>query len=362
MTRHVLVADDDPIQRSLVAGALERAGYAVTAAADGKEALDALEQPHPPRVVVVDWNMPGISGPELCTWVREHDDRPPTYVILLTMRTGADDLSSGLAAGADDYLTKPGNPVELLARVGVGWRAIDDRDLLRDAIADLTDANEMLATFSRALAHDLRGSLATAGAHLFMIGSDAHATSHIRSCVDKVAGAHERMGTMVDDVLSLESMSRHLPREEIDVASLVRGAAADARGIDLQLGAALPATVLANRAALTRAFKNLLENAANHARHEDGRPVQVQVSGSTTDHAWTFDVTDDGPGVPPDDRERIFLAFERGRRHADRGGPAGTGLGLSIVAACARAHDGTVEVVDAPGGGATFRFTIRRDR
>ena len=118
---HVLVADDSPVYRKLVEGALAQHGYLVSFAKNGREAIDLVSDSHP-TLLITDWEMPDLTGVELCSRIRRSENTSFTYIILLTSKTNKDQLIEGLAAGADDYLTKPFHPGELLARVAVGRR------------------------------------------------------------------------------------------------------------------------------------------------------------------------------------------------------------------------------------------------
>jgi two-component system cell cycle response regulator len=120
----VLVVDDSPVYRKLVEHALEGSPYALTFAKSGREALDLFAR-HLPAIVITDWMMPDLSGLDLCQRLRADVHRGYTYIILLTSIAEKDNVVKGLAAGADDYLTKPFDPGELLARIGVGRRIID---------------------------------------------------------------------------------------------------------------------------------------------------------------------------------------------------------------------------------------------
>jgi two-component system chemotaxis response regulator CheY len=119
----VLVVDDSPVYRKLIEHTLEDGGYTPLFAQNGRQALDLYGQ-HAPAIVITDWMMPDFSGPELCERIRSHAQRAYTYIIVLTSISEKDNVVKGLAAGADDYLTKPFDPGELLARIGVGRRTI----------------------------------------------------------------------------------------------------------------------------------------------------------------------------------------------------------------------------------------------
>jgi two-component system, cell cycle response regulator len=120
----VLVVDDSPVYRKLVEHALEDQAYSPVFAKNGSEALE-LYASHAPAIVITDWMMPDFSGLELCQHIRGDLQHPYTYIIVLTSISEKDNVVKGLAAGADDYLTKPFDPGELLARIGVGRRTID---------------------------------------------------------------------------------------------------------------------------------------------------------------------------------------------------------------------------------------------
>jgi diguanylate cyclase (GGDEF)-like protein len=120
----ILVADDSPIYRKLVEYALSDQPYTVLFAKNGRQAVDLFAQ-HQPNLVVTDWVMPDLTGIELCQHIRGQGQTVYTYVIMLTSMSDKDKIVSGLAAGADDYLTKPFDAAELLARVGVGRRFVD---------------------------------------------------------------------------------------------------------------------------------------------------------------------------------------------------------------------------------------------
>ena len=119
----IVVADDSPVYRKLVESVLSQQGYEVVFAKNGSEAVEAVAK-HQPSLVITDWEMPDLSGIELCRKIRGDCDSY-TYIILLTSNTAKDQVVEGLAAGADDYLTKPFHSGELVARVGVGRRMVD---------------------------------------------------------------------------------------------------------------------------------------------------------------------------------------------------------------------------------------------
>jgi DNA-binding response OmpR family regulator len=130
----ILVAEDDAISRELICTRLEKWGYEVVVTKNGTEAMAELRKPDAPAVAILDWMMPGMDGLEICRRVREVDRL--IYIILLTARTGTENLVAGLGAGADDYLMKPFDKDELQARLLVGLRVMN---LQRDLAARLQE-------------------------------------------------------------------------------------------------------------------------------------------------------------------------------------------------------------------------------
>lgn len=118
----VLVADDERAMRMTLTYALEKAGFDVVSVADGTSVRELMLSDSPPQVLLLDWNMPGATGPELCRWIRTQTVLASCYIVLVTARDTPEDLVEGLGAGADDFVRKPVLPVEVVARVRAGRR------------------------------------------------------------------------------------------------------------------------------------------------------------------------------------------------------------------------------------------------
>lgn len=136
----VLVADDEPVSRTVVGAMLKKSGYPVIFAPDGEQAWQKLDGDDPPSIAVLDWEMPGLQGPDVVERIRSRQTPTPTYVILLTSRDSSTDIVRGLRAGADDYVTKPANEDELIARVNVGARVVQLQHALAERVRSLEEA------------------------------------------------------------------------------------------------------------------------------------------------------------------------------------------------------------------------------
>jgi DNA-binding response OmpR family regulator len=119
---------------------LKKAGYPVVYAPDGEQAWQQLDSDDAPSLALLDWEMPGMQGPEVVERLRNRATQTPTYVILLTSRDSSADIVRGLRAGADDYVTKPANEDELIARVNVGARVVQLQTALADRVRSLEEA------------------------------------------------------------------------------------------------------------------------------------------------------------------------------------------------------------------------------
>lgn len=167
----VLVADDSAISRRLLEAVLGRWGYEVVSVQDGTKAWEILQEEDAPRLAILDWMMPGLSGPEVCRLVRERGRPHYTYLILLTARNDKADLIAGMEAGADDYLVKPFDTNELKVRLGPGRRIIQlQHELLhaqellreqatRDALTKLWNRHAIDEILVRELARSYRENI-----------------------------------------------------------------------------------------------------------------------------------------------------------------------------------------------------------
>jgi DNA-binding response OmpR family regulator len=136
----ILLADDDAVSLTRLRSLLERGGDHVVLARDGDAAWSALQESEAPRLAILDWEMPGVEGPDLCRRVRADARLAGTYVILLTAHRRGSDVVEGLEAGADDYVAKPFDPDELRARVHVGQRVLGLQQRLEERVEELERA------------------------------------------------------------------------------------------------------------------------------------------------------------------------------------------------------------------------------
>ncbi len=160
----VLIADDSIVSRHLLDATLRKWGYEVVVACDGVEAWEILQSPDAPKLVILDWVMPGLTGPEVCRRVRERAKSPETksesytYILLLTSKSLKEDLIEGMESGADDYVTKPFDQHELKVRLRAGTRIIDlERELIsaREELRDQATKDFLMRIWNRSSILDI---------------------------------------------------------------------------------------------------------------------------------------------------------------------------------------------------------------
>lgn len=164
----VLIADDSLLSRRLLEETLRSWSYDVVVACDGSEAWRILEASDAPSLAILDWMMPGHTGPELCQLVRKKAREPYTYILLLTSRNDKEDVVTGMDSGADDYITKPFDKHELKVRLRAGTRIVELQEQLlttrealrvqatRDYLTNLWNRSTILQHLERELARSWR--------------------------------------------------------------------------------------------------------------------------------------------------------------------------------------------------------------
>jgi two-component system OmpR family sensor kinase len=230
--------------------------------------------------------------------------------------------------------------------------------------AEARTSEERMRRFVGDASHELRTPLTSIRgfAELYRQGA-LPAREDVGRAMNRVESEASRMGLLVEDLLLLARLDQQRPLEHkpVDLLELAHDAVEDARAVDpsrtvdLEVVATGPAPVVSGDAPrLRQVLGNLVGNALTHTTS----PITVRVSTATG--SAVVEVVDAGPGIPVPDRPRVFERFYRADTSRTRAS-GGTGLGLSIVAALVAAHRGSVEVLDTPGGGATFRVTLPLD-
>jgi CheY-like chemotaxis protein len=359
-TMRILIAEDDLAFRRFLEEILVKWGYEVVVAKDGNEAWQVLKSREAPRLAILDWMMPGISGVEVCGKVRQERQEPYTYILLLTALQQEQDLVTGMEAGADDYIVKPIKTSELRVRLNAGRRIIDLQNKLADHVAELETVNRDLESFSYTVSTDLLKSLMAIGDNAHSIREmicdkqDEQCIAYARRIYEKTKHLGELIGVMHDFFRPTRS---ELQRETIDLSKMAGETAKKLqmtqpdRQIEFRISAGI--MVNADRDLLQVLLHNLFDNAWKHT----GKREKAMIEFGTEE--WegrpACFVRDNGIGFAMADAEKLFKPFQRLPGTEEF---AGKGIGLATVERIVRRHGGKIRGEGVPGQGACFRFTL----
>lgn len=193
-----LIIDDDSSSRMLLKAVLERWGYEIFQATDGQQGWNLLSANDPPRLLIIDWMMPGITGPELCQKIANELDRERFYILMLSARGDRQDLINGLEAGADDFITKPWNNEELKARVNVGKRVLTIQE---DAAR--RQKLEGVLEMAGAVCHELNQPLQVAVGYADMLLWEIEENDPKREPLERIVESVNKMGELTKKIMNL---------------------------------------------------------------------------------------------------------------------------------------------------------------
>jgi C4-dicarboxylate-specific signal transduction histidine kinase len=393
LLKRLLIADDDTTSRLMLETVLRRWGYEVVVARDGQEAMLAMLKADAPQMALLDWMMPGLDGPTVCRILKESNRLAPLYLIIITSRVRPEDMADGLNAGADDYIAKPVDNRELMARVSAGFRSLDLQTQLKDysrnmeqlarkRAAQLIHADRMasLGTLSAGIAHEINNPASFVSINVQSLEQN---WGLIESCVtgrasdedrqraqaicrevpamfSEIRDGISRITSIVDRLKSYSRADGTRYRETaidtcIDNALKLCASRLKQRiTVHRNIPSDLP-RITADDRQLEQVFVNLFINAAD-AVESTGAPAGDLVISASADDDW-LDITirDSGPGLTEDVIEQLFSPFFTTK---DEG--KGTGLGLTISQGIIQDHGGTLTASRADGGGAEFHIRLPR--
>ncbi len=345
----ILVAEDDSGLRGSVGDLLFNAGYKVLLAPDGFSALK-LATEHYPDMLLSDIGMPGMDGLELSRRFRELPGNRLAPVLLLTAFGTTSDKLSGFEAGAIDYMVKPFEPKELIARV-------EGQLKIRDLALRLSRSEKLasLGTMSAGLAHEIRnpanGLLNALDPLVSMLPPevlDAESGTGqllevVRDCANQIGRlSRQLLGFKNDGALTCTDESvQHLVKRALSMVDAKQG------NVEVRVRHAYGDRVKCAAPLMLQVLVNLLDNAIQAAGSGGWIEVVTRLDGEKV----VFDVSDSGSGVPVDLRERIFEPF-----FTTKSAGQGTGLGLSTSRHIVEQHQGTLRVVE--GVRSTFSVTL----
>jgi signal transduction histidine kinase len=371
-TRHdpaaVLVVDDNDANRFAKTAWLRRAGFRVSEAATGRDALEALNI-QPIDVVLLDINLPDMSGLAVCASIKTTPSLAAVQVLQISATAVSDaDRVRGLEGGADAYLAEPSAPdvvvatLQALLRVR---RAEQERTAAfereQEARRQSEQANRIKDNFLATLSHELRTPLNAALGWIALLKGGMLDAERQQRAVDALERSARQQWTLVNELLDAASIQQGKMRLEISavdlqsvgaaVVELVRAEAAR-KGVEL-IASIEPAHVNGDAARLQQVITNLLNNAVQFTA-EGGR---VALGIGRERHEVVIRVEDSGIGIDPRFLPHVFEEFRQA--DAPGSGKGGLGLGLAIARHIAELHGGRIEATSAGlGRGATFTVRI----
>jgi signal transduction histidine kinase len=370
----ILVVDDDERNVRLVESMLKPNGYRILHAYDGQEALRRVEA-DAPDLMVLDVMMPDLSGFELCGMLRARHATRLLPILMVTALHAMEDKVKGLELGADDFLTKPINRSELLAKVRSLLRVKSLQDEVESQRLELEAKNRELLTIQRfkesmsqMVVHDLKNPLAGIMGNIQLMQMQraqmppGRQEELLQRSLDSVR-AMARMIQNILEVAKLEEQKMPLRREAVPLIEVAAEQAAELMSLSARDGIRLETDVPADlppldadRGLLSRILANLLSNAFKHTP-SGGRVV---VSARAEGERIAVSVRDTGEGIPADLLPYIFEKFVAGESEDRRRQSYDSGLGLTFCRLAVECHGGRIAVASRPGEGTTVTFHLPR--
>jgi signal transduction histidine kinase len=350
----LLIVDDEPTNRTLLERLLSPC-YRLTSVDNGSLALDMLVQA-PFDLVLLDIMMPGMSGLEVLQIIRSKEKTADLPVILVSALTEKEEVINGLRMRANDYLTKPIDPEMLLTRIQTQIMLKQFQDERKKMIAELQAAQEMKDRFFRIASHDLKNPLMniSMAASLLTEMMEKPANAEFLHIISQSVETMQSIISEYLDTAALQTGAVDLRIEDVSVAFLIENAinqfhlTASNKDISLTVGDTA-GLIRADTSRFGQALNNLVSNAIKYSP----KGSVVSVWAETDEFQVRICVADQGPGIPPDERDKLFTQFGKlSPRPTD--GESSTGLGLWIVKHLVSLQGGAVGVECPPDGGSIF--------
>lgn len=355
----LLLVDDDPTTLMLLRRIFD-ADYQTLTAQNGEEALAVLKQ-HPVDLVLLDLQMPRMDGSTFLDIVRNQPQTRDLPVVIISASSDTRDVVSGLQLGANDYITKPINTHVTRARVKTQLALKQANDTKNETIERLYQSQETQNLFYRMITHDLKAPLTNLRLGHYMlrdyIGNDP------KAC-DILENLDINVNAMLEMIISFLDAARYQQgsvQQQIEALNLGEVAArtldqfrmqAQRKQIMLNAGS-FDCAVLADRVLLAQMLDNLVSNAIKFSPPE----TTVRLSVERRADMLRLAVEDQGPGIPIEERHRLFQMFAR-LTPRPTGQETSTGLGLWIVKTLAEMQNGRVGADFPADGGSIFWFEI----
>lgn len=357
----ILVVDDDQHILKLINKFLSLENYTVNFAHNGQEAIRFIDRFPDTELVILDMIMPDITGLNVCRIFREKYSLFELPIIFLTARNSSTDIVNAFEAGANDYLSKPFNRPELLARV----KTLVKLKRLTKSNVVLQEAMDLKNQFLHMTIHDLRNPLNVVIGLTSMIKREANHDDETNEYLDLILESSDLMLSLVNELLDaarIDSGKMVLKKTIENMSDLARLAydknlnSAEKKGQELVLE--LPPEndcfISCDLVRMKEIMDNLVSNAIKYSPL--GKKIWLRVSKQNDNNLKKyvrFSIKDEGPGLSEEDKKKIFGRFQR-LSAQPTGGESSSGLGLSIVKQLVELHDGRIWVDSEHGRGSEF--------
>jgi two-component system sensor histidine kinase/response regulator len=357
----ILVVDDTVENLQLLASLLGGQGYDVRPVTNGRLALQAVER-DPPDLVLLDINMPAMDGYDVCARLKQTDAGRDVPVIFLTAMTDTAAKLKAFKAGGVDYITKPFQIDEVLARVATHIALRRAQRNLAEEHARLLVVEDLREKLFHMVVHDMRSPLMVLAMNLEFLRQeiDGIASEQAKTDLRTSIRAAEGLGGMANELLDisrLEEGQMPLKRARVDLVGIARDVVTRLGGLDRSVVVDIDATgeVMCECDAdiVRRVIENLLSNAITHS--PTGGRVCVALTETAQGHRVA--VHDEGPGVPDEAKQRIFEKFGTAESRQERTRQS-VGLGLAFCKLAVQAHNGTIGVDAGTPRGSVFWFEL----
>ncbi len=342
----VLIVDDDEIIRKLLRRVLERSGLIVDEAASGEGALDAIERAVP-DLILLDVVMDGMDGFQTCHQIKMLEIMKEVPVIFVTGRSDTGSIVEGLDAGGSDYITKPINRHEALARIRNHLKMRTLMRFQREFIEMLKQANLAKNRVIGVASHDLRNPLVSIRGLSEFLESCGPLNPEQTEIVGTIRSTSDTMLHLVEELLDLsviDSGEERLEMEPQQVYEIVSSSlniyqfTANKKSILLELDdRGMPEILNLDKTQFRRLLDNLLSNAVKYSPPDSSITLRTVVEGER----FQIVVEDEGPGIPEEEMHKLFTDFGR-TSNQPTGNETSTGLGLAICKKIVEAHAGRI--------------------
>lgn len=358
----ILVVDDDPANLSVMSDYLKDFGYRVIVARDGESALARAEYGKP-DLILLDVLMPKMDGYETCRLLKAREDIRDIPVIFMTALAETSDKVTAFQSGGVDYVTKPFQQEEVLARVQVQLELRRQRRELERSFAALRHLEEMRDRLVHMVVHDLRTPLWALRELIKMLFEEERNLSpsgrdSLEQAVVTAAGLLEMVSAILD-VSKMEAGAMQLQFGAFNTEQTVRRIFSDFRALSreremtVEREPAAPEEIRADPVLMARVLENLLMNAIKFTPEKGG---VIRVSVSVAGAALRIDVADNGYGVPPEHRARVFEKYGQVEQKVNLK-KYSTGLGLPFCKMAVEAQGGTIRLEEQEKG-SLFRVEL----